>query len=68
MEGVKHFSALFSAVLLANFEQRLDLNIKEPGKFMTKRWLRKGSITSVDCVVLEPQVKEISDGERRQVQ
>ena len=66
---VSSTSVLCSAhFLLANFEQRLDLNIKEPEKFMTKRWLRKGSIPSVDCVVLEPQVKEISDGERRQVQ
>ena len=61
-------SVLCSAhFVVTDFEQRLDLNLQNPSKFTTKRWLKKGSIPSVDCVVLEPQVKEISARERRQV-
>jgi hypothetical protein len=53
--------------VLTDFEQRLDLNLQDAEKFTTKRWLKKGSIPSVDCVVLEPQAQEISARERRQV-
>ena len=61
-------SVLCSAhFVLADFEQRLDLNLQDAEKFTTKRWLKKGSIPSVDCVVLEPQAQEISARERRQV-
>ena len=52
---------------ITDFEQRFDLNLQDPEKFATKRWLKKGSIPSVDCVVLEPKVEEISARERRQV-
>ncbi len=68
MEAFKHFGALLALILWPQiFEQRLDLNLKDPEKFTTKRWLKKGSIPSVDCIILKPQVQEISARERRQV-
>lgn len=61
-------SVLCSAhFMVANFEQRLDLNLEESDTFTAKRWLKKGAIPSVDCVVFGPQVQEISGRERRQV-
>ncbi|CAB3987869.1 THAP domain-containing 2-like [Paramuricea clavata] len=52
---------------VADFEQRLDFNLQEPEKFTTKRWLKKGAIPSLDCVVSGPQVQAIAARERRQV-
>ena len=52
---------------VTDFEQRLDLNLNAAEKFSTKRWLKKGAIPSVDCVVLKTYVKEISARETRQV-
>lgn len=56
---------------ITDFEQRLDLNLKKTEKFLTKRWLKKGAIPSVDCIevsVLKPQEEQdISSRERRQV-
>ena len=58
-------SALWSAhFVVSDFEQRLDLNLEDTEKFTTKRWLKKGSIPSVDCVILKPQAEEISACER----
>jgi hypothetical protein len=53
--------------MITDFEQRLDYNPQEPEKFTTKRWLKKGAIPSLDCVVSGPQVQAISARERRQV-
>jgi hypothetical protein len=53
--------------MVTDFEQRLDFNHQEPEKFTTKRWLKKGAIPSLDCVVSGPQVLAISARERRQV-
>ncbi|CAB4044924.1 Hypothetical predicted protein, partial [Paramuricea clavata] len=47
-----HCSARFK---VTDFEQRLDFNPQEPEKFTTKRWLKKGAIPSLDCVVSGPQ-------------
>lgn len=52
---------------LSDFEQRLDFKLDGAETFSTKRWLKKGAIPSVDCVVSQPQVKNISARERRQV-
>ena len=61
-------SALCSAhFVVSDFEQRLDLNLKDAEKFTTKRWLKKGSIPSVDCPISKPQTQGISARERRQV-
>jgi hypothetical protein len=43
--------------MVPDFEQRLDFNPQELGKFTTKRWLKKGAIPSLDCVVSGPQVQ-----------
>jgi hypothetical protein len=53
--------------MVTDFEQRLDFNPQEPEQFTTKRWLKKGAIPSLDCVVSGPQVQAISALERRQV-
>ena len=53
--------------MVTDFEQRLDFNPKEPEKFTTKKWPKKGAIPSLDCVVSGPQVQAISACERRQV-
>ena len=61
-------SVLCSAhFVVSDFEQRLDLNLEDTEKFTTKRWLKKGSIPSVDCVILKPQAQDVSARERRQV-
>jgi phospholipid N-methyltransferase len=61
-------SVLCSAhFMVTDFEQRLDFNPQEPEQFTTKRWLKKGAIPSLDCVVSGPQVQAISARERRQV-
>ena len=53
--------------MVTDFEQRLDFNPQELETFTTKRWLKKGAIPSLDCVVSRPQVQAISARERRQV-
>ena len=53
--------------MVTDFEQRLDFNPQEPEKFTTKRWLKKGAIPSLDCVVSVPQVQAISARARKQV-
>ena len=61
-------SVLCSAhFVVSDFEQRLDLNLEDTEKFTTKIWLKKGSIPSVDCVILNPQAQDVSARERRQV-
>ncbi|CAB4024125.1 THAP domain-containing 2-like [Paramuricea clavata] len=52
---------------VTDFEQRLDFNPQDLEKFTTKRWLKKGAIPSLDCVVSGQQVQAISARERRQV-